>query len=130
MEDRQQGLVLLKRCLDESILNARKNWLFPPKQVLDLIDLIDNELLKSAELTGRWEKRLKEIERGEFKAGTFIHNMKKMVYEMVEEVKANNYGKTNHFQSLPESKPVQSSKPAVKTTTVKSKKKVVGKTCP
>ncbi len=45
--------------------------------------------LKSAELTGRWEKRLKEIERGEFKAGTFINNMKKMVDELVYEVRSN-----------------------------------------
>ena len=51
--------------------------------------MIDNELLKSAELTGHWEKRLKEIERGDFKAGEFIHNMKKMVYDLVKEVKAN-----------------------------------------
>ena len=39
----------------------RKKKLVLPTQIgIDLIDLIDNELLKSAELTGRWEKRLKE----------------------------------------------------------------------
>ena len=52
--------------------------------------MIDNELLKSAELTGRWEKNLKEIERGEFNAGTFISNMKKMVDDLVYEVRSNN----------------------------------------
>ncbi len=109
-------------------IERKKKLVIPTETGVGLIDLIDNELLKSAELTGRWEKRLKEIERGEFKAGTFIHNMKKMVYEMVEEVKANNTVK-RITSNVPESKPVQSSKPAVKTTTVKSKKKVVGKTC-
>jgi len=44
-------------------------------------------LLKSAELTGRWEKQLKEIEKGNFHAGTFIRNMKKMVDDLVYEVR-------------------------------------------
>ena len=109
-------------------IERKKKLVIPTETGVGLIDLIDNELLKSAELTGRWEKRLKEIERGEFKAGTFIHNMKKMVYEMVEEVKANNTVK-RITSNVPERKPVQSSKPTVKTTTVKSKKEVVGKTC-
>jgi DNA topoisomerase-3 len=109
-------------------IERKKKLVIPTETGVGLIDLIDNELLKSAELTGRWEKRLKEIERGEFKAGTFIHNMKKMVYEMVEEVKANNTVK-RITSNVPESKPAQSSSPAVKTTTVKSKKEVVGKTC-
>jgi DNA topoisomerase-3 len=109
-------------------IERKKKLVIPTETGVGLIDLIDNELLKSAELTGRWEKRLKEIERGEFKAGTFIHNMKKMVYEMVEEVKVNNTVK-RITSNVPERKPVQSSKPTVKTTTVKSKKEVVGKTC-
>ena len=45
-------------------------------------------MLKSAELTGSWEKRLKEIEKGEFNAGTFIKNMKKMVDDLVYEVRS------------------------------------------
>ena len=69
----------------------RKKKLVVPRQTgIDLIDLIDNKLLKSAELTGRWEKNLKEIERGEFNAGTFISNMKKMVDDLVYEVRSNN----------------------------------------
>ena len=60
-------------------IERKKKLVLPTQTGIDLINIIDNELLKSAELTGRWEKRLKEIERGEFKAGTFINNMKKMV---------------------------------------------------
>ena len=56
----------------------KKKQLLPTDTGIKLISTIKNELLKSAELTGRWEKRLKEIERGEFNAGTFIKNMKKM----------------------------------------------------
>ena len=70
-------------------IERKKKLVIATQTGIDLIDLIDNELLKSAELTGRWEKRLKEIERGEFNAGTFINNMKKMVDELVYEVRAN-----------------------------------------
>ena len=70
-------------------IERKKKLVLPTQTGIDLINLIDNELLKSAELTGRWEKRLKEIERGEFKAGTFINNMKKMVDELVYEVRSN-----------------------------------------
>ncbi|MBL4904846.1 MAG: DNA topoisomerase 3, partial [Flavobacteriaceae bacterium] len=70
-------------------IERKKKLVIATHTGIQLIDLIDNELLKSAELTGRWEKRLKEIERGEFNAGTFIKNMKKMVDELVYEVRSN-----------------------------------------
>ena len=65
-----------------------KKQLLPTQTGIQLIDTIQNELLKSAELTGQWEKRLKEIEQGTFNAGTFIKNMKKMVTELVYEVRS------------------------------------------
>ncbi|WP_298883880.1 type IA DNA topoisomerase [uncultured Polaribacter sp.] len=70
-------------------IERKKKLVLPTQTGIDLINIIDNELLKSAELTGRWEKRLKEIERGDFNAGTFINNMKKMVDELVYEVRSN-----------------------------------------
>ena len=68
------------------IERKRKN-LLPTQTGIKLIDTIQNNLLKSAELTGRWEKQLKEIEKGNFNAGTFIKNMKKMVDQLVYEVR-------------------------------------------
>ncbi|WP_299161624.1 type IA DNA topoisomerase [uncultured Tenacibaculum sp.] len=103
-------------------IERQKKLVVPTQTGIDLIDLIDNELLKSAELTGRWEKRLKEIERGEFNAGTFINNMKKMVDELVYEVRSSN--KTKRLSSENEIPKV-----AVKKSTSK-KKTVVGKECP
>ena len=44
--------------------------------------------MKSAELTGQWEKQLKDIEKGTYSAATFINNMKKMVDELVYEVRS------------------------------------------
>ncbi|MDD2821924.1 MAG: DNA topoisomerase III, partial [Flavobacterium sp.] len=43
---------------------------------------------KSAELTGSWEKQLKDIEKGTFTAGSFINNMKRMVEALVYEVRS------------------------------------------
>ncbi len=65
----------------------KKKQILPTLTGVQLIDTIQNELLKSAELTGRWEKQLKEIEKGNFNAGTFINNMKKMVDHLVYEVR-------------------------------------------
>ena len=69
-------------------IERKKKQLIPTQTGIQLIDTIQNKLLKSAELTGRWEKRLKEIEQGTFNAGTFIKNMKKMVDELVYEVRS------------------------------------------
>ncbi len=66
----------------------RKKQVIPTTMGIQLIDTIQNQLLKSAELTGHWEKKLKEIEQGEFGAGSFIANMKKMVDDLVYEVRS------------------------------------------
>ena len=110
-------------------IERKKKLVLPTETGIGLIDLIDNELLKSAELTGRWEKRLKEIERGEFKAGTFIHNMKKMVYELVQEVKANKSVKRITSNNSNTSTVKTTKKSSSKNTATKSKKEVTGKTC-
>lgn len=68
-------------------IERKKKQLIPTQTGIHLIDIIQNKLLKSPELTGQWEKRLKEIENGDFNAGTFIKNMKKMVDQLVYEVR-------------------------------------------
>ncbi|HEY6141891.1 MAG TPA: DNA topoisomerase 3 [Flavobacterium sp.] len=69
------------------IVRNKKQVLPTPTGIL-LIDTIQNDLLKSAELTGSWEKQLKDIEKGTFTAGAFISNMKRMVDELVYEVRS------------------------------------------
>jgi DNA topoisomerase-3 len=109
-------------------IERKKKLVLPTQTGIDLINIIDNELLKSAELTGRWEKRLKEIERGELNAGTFINNMKKMVDELVYEVRSNTIKKRiSSASSDTELSPIK--KKSVKKGTT-SKKQIVGKTCP
>ncbi|WP_158837681.1 type IA DNA topoisomerase [Polaribacter sp. L3A8] len=110
-------------------IERKKKLVLPTQTGIDLINIIDNELLKSAELTGRWEKRLKEIERGEFNAGTFINNMKKMVDELVYEVRSNTSKKrisSNSTVAANGTKQSATPKPKKAAT----KKQVAGKTCP
>ncbi|WP_341221640.1 DNA topoisomerase 3 [Polaribacter atrinae] len=110
-------------------IERKKKLVLPTQTGIDLINIIDNELLKSAELTGRWEKRLKEIERGEFNAGTFINNMKKMVDDLVYEVRSNTSKKRITSNStVITSGTKQSEAPKPKKAT--KSKQVVGKTCP
>ena len=59
---------------------------------IDLIHTIISPLLKSAELTGLWEKKLREIERGEYTAQQFLDELKTMTSDVVREVKVNKAG--------------------------------------
>ena len=66
----------------------KKKLIIPTGMGVQLIDTIKNDLLKSAELTGQWEKQLRDIEQGEFAAQHFIAGMRKMVTDLVNEVSA------------------------------------------
>lgn len=71
------------------IRKERKNLVATPTGV-ELIGLIREELLKSAELTGIWEKKLRQIERHEYDARTFLDELKLMVTDIVNTVLADN----------------------------------------
>ena len=71
------------------IRKERKNLIATPTGV-ELIGLIHEELLKSAELTGIWEKKLREIERRSYDAKQFLDELKQMVGEIVNSVLSDN----------------------------------------
>lgn len=99
------------------IRKERKNLIATPTGV-ELIQLIHEELLKSAELTGIWEKKLREIERKSYDAGTFLTELKQMVTEIVYSVLSDN---SNRRVTVVEDKPV--SIPKAKETTETPKKR-------
>ncbi|MEA3504843.1 MAG: DNA topoisomerase, partial [Bacteroidota bacterium] len=84
------------------ITKEKKNIL-PTQTGIQLIKTIENELLKSVELTGRWEKKLREIEKGEYEASVFIEEMKKMVTDLVCDVKQ---GKGKYISIAEETSPL------------------------
>ena len=57
---------------------------------IELIDLIREELLKSCELTGIWEKKLRDIEHQKYDAGQFINELKQQVADIVQDVMSDN----------------------------------------
>ena len=67
---------------------AGKSALEATSTGVELIGLIKEELLKSAELTGRWEKKLRQIESHEYSAPQFIAELKQMVTDIVNQVLA------------------------------------------
>lgn len=71
------------------IRKERKNLIATPTGV-ELIGLIREELLKSAELTGIWERKLRQIEKNTYDAKTFLEELKSMVADIVHTVLADN----------------------------------------
>lgn len=71
------------------IRKERKNLIATPTGV-ELIGIIHEELLKSAELTGIWEKKLRGIERRQYDAQVFISELKQMVADLINLVRSDN----------------------------------------
>ena len=71
------------------IRKEKKNLIATPTGV-ELIQLIHEELLKSAESTGIWEKKLREIEKRTYDARQFLEELKQMVSEIVTSVLSDN----------------------------------------
>ncbi|MDR2384213.1 MAG: DNA topoisomerase 3 [Tannerella sp.] len=67
------------------VRKERKN-LYATQTGVELIDTIHEDLLKSAELTGQWEKKLRQIEKGNYKAADFIEELKEMIKQIVNNV--------------------------------------------
>ena len=68
-------------------IRRNKKQILATETGVQLIDTIQNKLLTSAELTGHWEKKLREIEAGSHSAARFILEMKELVTQLVEEVR-------------------------------------------
>lgn len=71
------------------IKRERKNIVATPTGI-ELIDTIKEELLKSCELTGIWEKKLRDIEHKKYDAGQFINELKQQITAIVNDVLADN----------------------------------------
>ena len=104
-------------------IKRNKKQILPTLTGIQLIDTIQNDLLKSAELTGTWEKQLKDIEKGTFSASEFIKNMKQMVDDLVYEVRSET--KRANITHINNKTKVSNS-----TTTNRSTKNLAGKSCP
>jgi DNA topoisomerase-3 len=81
---------IIETLFKRNYISKEKKNLIPTSTGIELINIIQEDLLKSAELTGLWEKKLREIEKGTYEAGVFINELKEMVTSIVKNVKSDN----------------------------------------
>lgn len=74
---------IIETLFKRNYIRRERKSLYPTDTGRELIATIHEELLKSAELTGIWERKLRQIERGEYEAQAFIDELKSMVSEIV-----------------------------------------------
>ena len=86
-----RAAIIEKLCQRKYIIREKKN-IKATEVGINLIHTIISPLLKSAELTGRWEQKLRAIERGDYTAKLFLDELKQMTSEVVHEVKADKSG--------------------------------------
>lgn len=110
------------------IKREKKNLVATPTGI-ELIDIIHEELLKSPELTGIWEKRLRDIEHGKGSPEEFINGLKEQVTQIVKQVIADNTNR--HVTAAPAAdEKKQSPKGDKKTSETTNKRFRAGMKCP
>ncbi len=77
---------IIETLFKRNYIRKEKKNLIATQTGIDVIQVIHEELLKSPELTGQWERKLRMIERGEYKAGQFIDELKQMVVDIIHSV--------------------------------------------
>ncbi|MHA4741063.1 type IA DNA topoisomerase [Dyadobacter sp. MSC1_007] len=78
---------IIETLFKRKYIEKKKKNIFATQTGVDLIDTIQNDLLKSAELTGHWERKLRLIEKGEYAMDTFKQELIEMVVNLTHEVK-------------------------------------------
>ena len=127
------------------IKRERKNLLATPTGI-ELIGIIREELLKSCELTGIWEKKLRDIEHQKYDAAQFISELKEQITAIVNEVLRDNSNR--HITLTTEedlkkkiakkksstvkkaSQPTAQNSVRASTTTLSATENIIGKPCP
>ena len=109
------------------IHREKKNLVATPTGI-ELIDIIHEELLKSPELTGIWEKRLRDIERNGGSPEEFINGLKEQVKQIVHQVLSDNSNR--HVAVAPAEQKKKGAEKGEKTAEQKAKRIRVGMKCP
>ena len=115
------------------IKKVRKS-LEPTPTGIELIGLIHEDLLKSAELTGIWEKKLREIEQHKYEARQFLDELKQMVTEIVTTVMLDNSNRrvaaTVQEEKPKKTAPKKTAKPKKVAPSSANPDTIIGQPCP
>ena len=98
---------IIETLFKRNYIRKERKSLYPTATGKELIGTIHEELLKSAELTGLWEKKLRQIERGTYEARTFLEELKQMVNQIVLNVLSDSTARRITIEAKPEEKPVE-----------------------
>lgn len=77
---------IIETLFKRKYIEKKKKNIFATETGMSLIDTIKNDLLKSPELTGIWEQKLRQIERGKYEPQAFKEELFRMVREITDEV--------------------------------------------
>jgi DNA topoisomerase-3 len=77
---------IIETLFKRKYIEKKKKNLVATETGMNLIDSIKSDLLKSPELTGQWEHKLRLIEKGTYDPQTFKNELFKMVRELSDEV--------------------------------------------
>ncbi|MDE5924102.1 MAG: DNA topoisomerase III, partial [Muribaculaceae bacterium] len=83
---------IIELLIKRGYITNTKTVLRPTQAGIDLIGIIKDDLLKSVELTGIWENRLRRIERKEYSPAEFIGQLKEMIRQITLNVMRENSG--------------------------------------
>lgn len=117
---------IIETLFKRKYIEKKKKNLYPTQTGMDLIDTIQNEILKSAELTGDWEKKLRLIEKGEYSIDVFKKELIQMVSDLCEEVIFN----TRRVIAIQATAPVKEEAKERKKTAPKEKINIEEIKCP
>ena len=84
---------IIETLIKRGYIRREKKSLISNQAGRDLIDVINAQMLKSPELTGLWEKKLREIERGHYSLDLFMQELQSQLLSIIKEVKADSSGK-------------------------------------
>lgn len=82
---------IIETLLHRKYIEKKRKNIYATSTGIDLIDTIQSDILKSVELTGLWEKKLRLIEKGEYSSDLFKKELIEMVTDLTQEVKNSQY---------------------------------------
>ncbi len=125
---------IIETLFKRNYIKKLRKSLEPTPTGIELIGLIREDLLKSAELTGIWEKKLREIEQHKYEARQFLDELKQMVTEIVTTVMLDNSNRRVAAAVVEEKQRRSTSKKAVKPKKTESTQAnpdaIIGQPCP
>lgn len=115
---------IIETLFKRNYIRKEKKNLFATITGVQLIQTIQEELLKSAELTGIWENKLRQIERSQYDTRIFIDELKQMLIQVVTNVRNDWSQKSIEIEEVkePEKKPEKKSSPRKKKEDTGEKK--------